>query len=305
MNLLKTISLAALIAAMGISPMAAMAHSQWILPSSTQVEATKNPERPVYVTVDAATSNELFDADHNAMRLTGLTVTAPDGSAVTPENIATGKLKSTFDVKLLTQGTYRIAVVNEGVSAVYKKDGKDVRFRGTEETFAKEVPANAEGLQVSRSIGRVETFVTSGAPTELKLIGKGLELVALQPVTDLVAGETARFRVLIDGKPASGLAVKVVPGGVRYRGALKDQVLKTDAKGEIAVKWEFAGAYWINTSFPPRPEGEPENEGKPQAAPAGGQAGGMGGGQGGNMGPQGPMLPLRLTYSATVEVMPF
>jgi uncharacterized GH25 family protein len=288
------ISSLALLAALG--PVSAVAHSQWLLPSATQVENSTNPQRPTYVTVDAASSNGLFYADHNAMRLTGLQITGPDGAAVEPENVSTGKLRSTFDVKLLKPGTYRIASVNNSVMARYKKDGQDVNFRGTEETFAKDVPANAEGLTVSRNFGRVETFVTSGAPTDIKAIGKGLEILPLQPTTDLVLGESAKFRVLVDGKPTSGLSIKIVPGGVRYRGALKDQVLKTDANGEFSIKWELAGAYWVNTSYPPRPEADDDD------APAGGPAAG---GQGGGMGaPRGPMAPLRMSYSVTLEVMP-
>lgn len=258
----------------------------------------RNPQRPTYVTVDAASSNGLFYADHNAMRLTGLQITGPDGAAVEPENVSTGKLRSTFDVKLLKPGTYRIASVNASVMATYKKDGQDVRFRGTEETFAKEVPANAEGLTVSRNFGRVETFVTSGAPSDITPVGKGLEIFPLQPTGDLVLGEAAKFRVLVDGKPTAGLSVKLVPGGVRYRGALKDQVLKTDANGEFSVTWELAGAYWMNTSYPPRPEADDDDHGPAAGGPAAGGQGGMGGGQ------RGPAAPLRMSYSGTFEVMP-
>lgn len=282
---------------------AALAHSQWLLPSATQVEASTNPQRPTYVTVDAASSNGLFYADHNAMRLTNLQISAPDGSPVEAENASTGKLRSTFDVKLATEGTYRIASVNRTVMATWKAGEETKSFRGSEDDFAKQVPANAPELKVSRNFGRVETFVTSGKPSEIKPVGQGLELFPLQPTTDLVVGETAKFRVLMDGKPMPGLKVKVVPGGVRFRGELDEQTVTADAEGTIAVNWKFGGQYYLNTSYPPRPEADDDHG--PQA---GQQAGAQPGAQGAR--PQGQpmprdMPPVRSSYAVTLEVLPF
>lgn len=286
---------------------AALAHSQWLLPSATQVEASTNPQRPTYVTVDAASSNGLFYADHNAMRLTNLQISAPDGSPVEAENASTGKLRSTFDVKLATEGTYRIASVNRMVMATWKAGEETKSFRGSEDDFAKQVPANAPELKVSRNSGRVETFVTSGKPSEIKPMGQGLELFPLQPTTDLVVGETAKFRVLMDGKPMPGLKVKVVPGGVRFRGELDEQTVTADAEGTIAVNWKFGGQYYLNTSYPPRPEADDDHG--PQGGPqAGQQAGAQPGPQGAR--PQGQpmtrdMPPVRSSYAVTLEVLPF
>ena len=56
------------------------------------------------------------------------------------------------------------------------------------------------------------------------------------------------FRFLVDGKPAAGLEVEVIPGGRRYREADQAQKLKTDAEGLLTVKWPGAGFYWINAS---------------------------------------------------------
>lgn len=313
---------------------AAMAHSQWLLPSATQVEASTNPQRPTYVTVDAAVSNTLFFADHNAMRLTNIQVTGPDGAAVEIESASTGKLRSTFDVKLETAGTYRVAAASKMTIATWK-DGADTKvFRGTEEDFAKQVPANAPELKVSRTYGRVETFVTAGKPSEIKPVGQGLELFPLQPTTDFVVGDKAKFRVLMDGKPVAGLKIKVTPGGVRYRGDLGEQTVTADANGDIAVDWKFGGQYYLNTSYPPRPEADEDDH-----APQGGQGQGQGQGQGGQRPTQAPapaqgapgqgapgqgapgqggqgrmgggnmvprdMPPVRASYAVTVEVLPF
>uniref|UniRef100_UPI00329788C1 DUF4198 domain-containing protein n=1 Tax=Salmonella enterica TaxID=28901 RepID=UPI00329788C1 len=87
------------------------------------------------------------------------------------------------------------------------ENGQRKRWRGTPETFAKEVPANATNLQVSESAGRIETFVTAGKPTTtaLKLTNHGLELVPITHPKDLYAEEEATFAFMLDGKPAAEL----------------------------------------------------------------------------------------------------
>jgi hypothetical protein len=52
-----------------------------------------------------------------------------------------------------------------------------------------------------------------------------------------VAGDTATFQLLLDGKPAADVEVELVPGGIRYRDKLQDTKLKTAADGKFSVKW--------------------------------------------------------------------
>jgi hypothetical protein len=61
----------------------AAAHRAWMLPSSTVLSGGD-----AWVALDAAISNDLFVFEHMPMRLNGLVVTGPDGTAVTPENTA-------------------------------------------------------------------------------------------------------------------------------------------------------------------------------------------------------------------------
>ncbi|HAU81308.1 MAG TPA: DUF4198 domain-containing protein [Stenotrophomonas sp.] len=238
----RTLVLAAAMAA--ALPFSALAHKAWLQPSQTVIAGT-NP----WITVDAAVSNDLFYFNHVPLRLDSLVITAPDGSTVQPQNAATGKFRSVFDVELTQQGTYRLATVNNGLSASWEEDGKPKRWRGTPATFATEVPKNARNLQVSQSVGRVETFVTNGTPndTALKPTNQGIEMIALAHPNDLVAGEAARFRVLVDGKPTAGLAFEITRGGTRYRNAQDEIKVSTDAKGEFAVTWPEAGMYWLET----------------------------------------------------------
>lgn len=226
-------------------PMAAHAHRAWMLPSATVLSGNEP-----WVTVDAAVSNDLFYFEHNALRLDGLAVIAPDGSAAAAENKSTGKYRSTFDVKLTQKGTYKLTMVNDGLSASYKVGTENKRWRGSADNFAKEVPADAKDLNVSRNQSRMEVFVSSGKPSDtvLKPTGAGLELVPITHPNDLFAGDTSNFRFLLDGKPAADIEVTVIPGGIRYRDQLGEIKVKTDKDGKFSVKWPTAGMYWMSAN---------------------------------------------------------
>ena len=222
---------------------AVQAHSVWLLPSSTVLSKAE------WITVDAAVSNDLFYFNHFPLGLDTLAVTSPSGAAVAPQNPHRGKLRSVFDLELQQPGTYRIALVNDGLNASYKgADGQTKRWRGTPEKFAAEVPANAPELAVTQSAGRIETFVTVGKPSVPAPIGQGLELIPVTHPNDLVKGEKATFALHVDGKPAQGLEVEIVRGGTRYRDKIDEIKVNTDASGQFSVTWPQAGMYWIETS---------------------------------------------------------
>jgi uncharacterized GH25 family protein len=234
---------------LAIAAMAApsQAHRQWMLPSSTILSGND-----VWVTVDAAVSSDVFFMDHQPLRLDNVKATAPDGSDVPLENASTGRYRSVFDVHLTQKGTYRIANMMSGVMGSYKVGGEQKRLpRGTTaEQLATLISADATDVQVTEGVTRNEVFVTSGAPTTtlFKPTGMGLELAPVTHPNDLVVGEDAIFRFLVDGKPAANLEVNVVPGGVRYRNTLNDRTLTTDANGEVRISWPEPGYYWINAS---------------------------------------------------------
>ena len=244
---LALLSLAALL------PSAAHAHRTWLLPSATVVSG-KEPQ----VSVDAAVSEDLFEYDTNSLALDGLSIVAPDGSKLSAENLGTTRRRSSFDVKLTQPGTYRIVNFNETASASYKIGGETKRWRGSLDALAKEVPANAEELQVTRMQNRVETYVTNDNKADPKTDpktgkaftpqGSGLELIPLTTPTDLSAGDSSSFRLLLDGKPAADVDVTILRGGNRYRYKLGEIALKTDAQGQFSVKWPEAGRYWIGAS---------------------------------------------------------
>src|SRR6187549_1965343 len=106
-------SLAVLVVALTAAG-AAHAHKSWLLPSATVL----TPDQ--WITVDAAVSNDLFYFNHVPLKLDNLVVTAPDGTTVATENPGTGKYRSTFDLHLAINGTYRLAIVNAGLFANYE-----------------------------------------------------------------------------------------------------------------------------------------------------------------------------------------
>lgn len=286
-----------------ILPTAASAHRGWLLPTATVLSGDS-----AWVEVDAAVSNELFYPDHNPMRLDALVVTAPDGSVDKIQNALTGKYRSTFDVQLSKPGTWKIGSATNTIMASWTEAGQVKRFRGSPEDFAKQVPAGAADLKTIKSSNRNETFVTRDAPTTTVFAptGKGLELVPVTHPNDLVAGEAATFKFLLDGKPAADLEVTFAPGNARYRATPGDFKVKTGADGAFKVTFPEAGMYWMNAVVRTgetgrRPEGAPGGPG--MGGPGGpGGAGGPGGGQ------QGPATPLAgngmsASYTATLEAL--
>jgi hypothetical protein len=176
-----------------------------------------------------------------------LTITAPDGSTIEPQNGSLGQFRSTFDVKLDKPGTYKLAVVNSGLSASYTLNGEKKRWRGDAESFKKDVPADAKDLEVTEQQRRLETYVTAGKPSKdvFKPTGKGLELDPVTHPNDLFAGEPAKFRLLLDGQPAPGARVTVVPGGIRYRDAINEINATSGPDGIVSITWPEAGMYWL------------------------------------------------------------
>lgn len=224
-----------------LAPATCFAARAWLLPSQTILARSGG-----WVTFDAANSDDLFSSNQGAMPVDSLAVSGPGGAAVTAQNIARGKTRSSFDLELRAPGTYRVAVAGDVVMARWEEDGKPKRWRGTPAEMATNIPANAAKLELEQMQRRVETFVTVGSPTDVKAVGAGLELVPTRHPNDLYAGEAAKFRFLLDGKPLSGLRVEIIAGGTRYRDAPAPMALTTDADGWIAVTWPATGLYWLD-----------------------------------------------------------
>jgi len=235
-------------------PAALSAHRMWMLPSGTVFSDTSS-----WVTVDAAVSNDLFFFDHQPLRLDGVKVWQPDGSEGVLQNGATGRYRSVFDVRLDKPGTWKIGTQMNAVMGSFKVDGVEKRLgrRGPPQPGAPapltvaDIPANATDVKLAETSTRNEIFVTAGAPTTtvFRPTGKGLEFAPVTHPDELVAGETATFRFLVDGKPAPGLKVTIIPGGKRYRNDEGARELSTGADGVLSITWPAAGMYWLNATL--------------------------------------------------------
>ncbi|MFC3442181.1 DUF4198 domain-containing protein [Sphingobium rhizovicinum] len=289
--------IAGAIAALSLAT-AAQAHRQWMMPSSTTLSGNES-----WVTVDAAVSNDLFYFEHFPMGTDNIAVTEPDGAVGKIENAAKGRYRSTFDVHLTKPGSYRIANVSTGIMGSYMLNGKQERLpRGTtKDKLATAIPAGATNVQTAEMSNRNEIFVTLGAPTTtiFKPTGTGIELVPVTHPNDLVSGEAATFQFLLDGKPAAGLKVTVIPGGIRYRDSLGQMDLTADKDGKVAVTWPQPGMYWLNATLGGGREGGPGGPGGE------GGAGAPGAGAPSAPRPQAPAGPpqRRASYITTLEVL--
>ena len=227
-------------------PSAAFAIRQYILPSSTMVDG-----KEAWVTVDAGMSDTLF-ASERPLPLADIKVWAPDGSAVTQDNPVSGKQRNSFELHLTQPGTYKIASTSDGIFGGYVQNGEMKRLPRDmkPDQVAAAIPADATDIRVNQISSRVESFVTLGAPSEgaFKPTGQGLELEPLGHMSEFVTDEPARFRLLVDGKPAAGIAVTLIAGGTRYRDALGDVSFTADKDGVVAVKWPAPGLYCLNAS---------------------------------------------------------
>lgn len=227
--------------AAGLFAGAAQAHDAWIQPSATVLSGEE-----ARVTFDAAAGNDKFQYNHRPLPLNSLQIIGPDGKPVEALNPHSGDLRSSFDLRLKADGTYRVALVRDGVFARWKENGENKRWMGSADELAKSVPQKADDLVVSQSVSRIETFVTKGKPSKIAPTGKGMELFVEPHPNDLYAGETTQFTLLMDGKPAANLDIEIATDGSRYRDDAEDLKAKTDDKGRFSFKWPRAGLYWIH-----------------------------------------------------------
>ncbi|KMS54789.1 nickel uptake transporter family protein [Novosphingobium barchaimii LL02] len=260
----------------------ALAHRMWLLPSTTTLAGTSE-----YVTVDAAVSNDLFYPDHMALDPAQVSVWAPDGSEGKVENPSKGRYRGTFDVAIDKPGTWKIGMNRSSIGGTFKVGAEQWRVGGRGRpagppgapgaggsgaggpgagrpggpggpggqpprmvATVADIPANATDIKLSESLTSYAIYVSSDAPTKgvLTPTGKGLEFDPITHPDALVSDEEASFRFLIDGKPAAGVKVTLIPGGKKYREAEDGQELTTGADGVLRIKWPVAGMYWMSAS---------------------------------------------------------
>ncbi|MAI91039.1 DUF4198 domain-containing protein [Ponticaulis sp.] len=223
----------------------ALAHRMWLLPSSYTLSGDDQ-----WITVDGAVSNDLFFPNHVPLNYENVTVHTPEGEALSVEDGWVGALRTTFDVHLTEQGTYRIVEGGSAWMAFYEEDGERRRMRGSLEELQAAGFFENPTAQVFHSRRNVEAYVTLGAPSTdaFATTDEGLELRPITHPNDVYVGEEASFSFVMDGAPAEGLEVEIVEGNDRYRDDPGAVTVTTDADGVFSFTPEEAGRYWISTS---------------------------------------------------------
>ena len=204
-------------------PPAAQAHRAWLLPSATVLSG-----EDAWVTVDAAISNDLFYFEHQPMRLDGLQGHGARRRGGQSRERSTGRTAAPS-----TSSWRRRHLQDRGdgdtLFASYKLERPDQALaRHAEASIAQGIPADAQDLQVTR---RPEPHrgLRHGRQADRRVFkptGAGLELVPVTHPNDLFVGRRGTFRFLLDGKPAAGIEVSVIPGGIRYRDQLGEMKLR-------------------------------------------------------------------------------
>lgn len=230
------------------------AHRAWIKPDTTVISQANS-----WIAFDAAISNDIFGFDHFAMNLETVQALNPEGGEVELQNAAKAKARSTFDLLLTEEGTYKVFTSSRSLQARWVDESGNNKFwpgRGvvaSVEDFEAQVPKSATDLVVTDFSRRVETFVTAGAPTKGTVTpkGEGFEIAFIEGThpNDLYHGEPTYFQFLIDGEAAVGAKIEIVPAGIRYRDQPNEILIETDAEGKFEVIWPDAGQYFMEVSY--------------------------------------------------------
>ncbi|MCH6256497.1 DUF4198 domain-containing protein [Puniceicoccaceae bacterium K14] len=226
----------------------AEAHRIWMIPSTSTLSGEDQ-----WISVEAAISNDLFFPNHYPVPLKFVKATSPSGKELELRSTAEGKIRSSFEVLLEEKGSYRIAYENKMLFVSWKENGEYKRFRGTREQAEEKELKGKEALKFGEYFTRVETIVTSGTPSDLKLKGTGVEFSFETHPNDLYFGETARFQVLLDGEPQAECTVTVIKGNDRFRDSVDEIEVKSDSEGFIEINWPSAGRYWIEAYIETEP----------------------------------------------------
>jgi len=226
-----------------LSSAGAQAHKRWLLPTDFALSEEET------VTVDFSASNNLFYVDM-PMPLAGVVILSPGGQFVAPTNPAQGQRRSSFDIEIVEEGTYRVYDHGQPMyfsSYLLPGEKKPVRARGPLAKLKADVPPEATEVEFAQSTALIETYVTLGAVSQPAALerNQGLAMEPLDHPNALYRDESARFRFTLNSEPLAGLAVTVTPEGTRYRDNQAGQAYSTDTAGEVEVEWPVAGRYLI------------------------------------------------------------
>ncbi|MCB1603285.1 MAG: DUF4198 domain-containing protein [Gammaproteobacteria bacterium] len=224
------------------------AHKRWFLPNEFSVSEKQ------WISIDASLSNNIFYADR-PWTLDGIQVIHPNLRASTISNPQYGKRKNTFEVYLEDTGTTKVASISNIYFAQFEysvqmNEVKRIRSFDYNELIS-QIPENAKNIKLSKSISRLETYLTLGAPSSavFKATGSGLELLPITHPNDVYENEAAQFKFLVDGKPQKNIKVSLVWEGTRYRNDESEITFITNEQGIVTFTPDKPGAYLLEASY--------------------------------------------------------
>ena len=281
------------IALLSSLPVVASAHtiSPFVLPEIFDTKASQN------VSFQSALTIEKFFVPSINFKTT-YTITEPDGQVKSINPAASLKRFNIAEFDLPKEGTYRIRTSDDAIGNTAKYalvDGQWLRVRPVRAAAPKadekpaeqkapvtenkkpatptmkpsvvaadQVPTNAKTLEVTNHI-IAESFVTKAKPSKIPAVtNKGFELKLNTHPNELYAGEALKAQVLHNGKPVPNLEIDVFKGASSYDVAAKRELphVKSNAKGEVEIKFDTAGIYLISTTYP---AANPDKSKKPQS----------------------------------------
>lgn len=253
----------------------ALAHSPYVKP------VTFAPSRD-QLTVEAAMTSEVYYVAEFPIRGAKFSVVSPSGAVIPLDKITTLANYAALDVPTPDAGTYRIAAETSGgrvqKQAFVNGEWRPVRVAAPASAApaasappgpGTDAAAPPRPAQASRAVdeaslppgtevieitnrGRIETFVTKGAPNEtaLKTTGTGLELRPITHPNEIFVDEGFEFEMLVDGVPAEGLEIEVFKDGNAYAEKKIAVEVKSGAGGKVALKFDEPGVYTLGTRWP-------------------------------------------------------
>jgi len=239
----------------------AQAHPVWILPNEFSISSDK----PEWVTIDVTASNVLFNFDHS-IGLEPVHIYSPDGKKQPVSSYFKGHHRSVFDLQLSQNGTYKVELKRPPFFFTsYKVPGKNSpqRLMANKTQATKQLPADAQEVKTLLIHLSSATYITNNQPSEqvFKPTGEGLELQPLTHPNDIVRGEEAEWKLLLDGQAAANLTVELTPGGTHYRNDRNTLRIPTDSEGKFSFTPEQASPWLLFTSVN-QPTDNPQADGK-------------------------------------------
>lgn len=247
----------------GVLISSATAHTPYVVPFNFAIEKD-------VATLQAAAAEDFFVPDH-AIKADFL-ISTPTGKTSKIENMTVLQEVTILEASTPDKGTYKISTSTDRNGKQALVDGKWQTVRsappaapaGTANPATAPAPANARrfltdadlkpGTEVieTRSNSQAVTYVSKGAPNDvvLKPTGKGLELDFKTHPNDIYLDQGLSFVVLLNGKPAPDATFSLHRAGVKG----DSKPVKSDSKGLVSIKFEQAGAYLLESSYPNPPQ---------------------------------------------------